>query len=230
MLIEGFNANGTFSSKQEELSINTKELLAIYYGLSTFKEVIAGKNVLCHCDNTTAVSCIVRKGSMDKVRNEITKRIFDLVTSLGGKVHCVHLSGSDNSAADGLSRSKEIKHFRTEWSLDKSTMKFILQNLTFTPNIDLFASHLNYKFKPYCSFKPDPFAMHVDAFTLNWSKWTAFAYPPFSIFNRCLAKLDADEVKDIAMIVPVWPTAPFFGNLLRHLKSPPVLLPPKWYS
>ena len=164
---------------------------------------------------------------MDRVRNEVTKRIFGLVSSLGGHIHCVHLSGSQNSAADSLSRSKQIKNPRTEWSLDISTMKFISKHLSFTPNIDLFASHLNYKFKLYSSFKPDPFAMHVDAFTLNWNTWTAFAYPPFSLLNRCLAKLDADEVKDIAMIVPVWPTAPFFGNLLRHLKSPPVLLPPE---
>ena len=53
------NANGTFSAKQNCLSINAKELLAMFYGLSSFKLQIAGKNILCHCDNTIAVSYIV---------------------------------------------------------------------------------------------------------------------------------------------------------------------------
>ena len=34
-LIEGHNVNGPFSEKQKLLSINTKELLAIYFGLSS---------------------------------------------------------------------------------------------------------------------------------------------------------------------------------------------------
>ena len=74
VLIKGVNANGTFSEKQSSLSINTKELLAIYYGLASFKNHITGQNILCHCDNTTAVSCIVKKGSSDKIRNAITKK------------------------------------------------------------------------------------------------------------------------------------------------------------
>ena len=225
-LIHGNNAKGTFSRKQDSLLINTKELLAMYYGLCSFKHIIKGHNVLCHCDNTMAVSCIVHKGSVDKIRNAITKHIFELGSTLGCRIHSVHVSGCDNSAADGLSRSKEIRNTRTEWSLHKSSMLFIKQHLSFTSNIDLFASHLNFKFKPYCSFKPDPFAMHVDAFTINWNNWTTFAYPTFSLLNRCLAKLDTDSIKDIAMIIPVWPTAPFFRNLLRHLKAPPILLTP----
>ena len=105
-------------------------------------------------------------------------------------------------------------------------MNFIWPHLNFKPNIGLFASHLNYKIKAYCSFRPDPFSIRVNAFTLNWNEWLPYAYPPFSLLNRCLAKLDTDNVPDIAMIIPVWPTAPFFGNLIRHLKRPPVLLPP----
>ena len=225
VLIKGVNANGTFSEKQSSLSINTKELLAIYYRLASFKIHITGQNILCHCDNTTAVSCIVKKGSSDKIRNAITKKIFHFIREVQANIYCVHISGVDNGVADKLSRT-EFRNSRTEWSLSSETMNFIWNNLEFQPNIDLFASHLNYKIKPYCSFRPDPFCMRVDAFTLNWREWNPFAYPPFSLLNRCLSKLDVDDVKNIAMIVPIWPTAPFFGNLIRHLKRPPVLLPP----
>ena len=223
--MKGVNANGTFSKKQNSLSINMKELLAIYYGLSSFKHHITEQNILCHCDNTTAVSCIVKKGSPDKVRNAITKKIFQLIREAKANIYCVHISSVDNGATNRLSR-REFCKARTEWSLAPETMTFIWENLEFRPNIDLFASHLNYKIKPNCSFRPDPFCMCVDAFTLNWSHWNPYAYPPFSLLNRCLSKLDADNVTNIAMIVLVWPTTPFFRNLIRHPKRPPVLLPP----
>ena len=114
----------------------------------------------------------------------------------------------------------------SRWSLDQQTMDFIMAHITFTPNIDLFASHLNFKFIPYCSLKWDPWAMQVDAFTVDWSKWLSYAYPPFSILDRCLAKLDADRVQDMILIAHIWPTALFFRTMLRHMKARPVLLPP----
>ena len=36
-----------------------------------------------------------------------------------------------------------------------------------SPNIDLFASRLNYQLKPDVSWMPDQEACHVDAFTLD---------------------------------------------------------------
>ena len=53
--MKGVNANGTFSEKQSSLSINTKELLAIYYGLASFKRHLTAQNILCHCDVATDV-------------------------------------------------------------------------------------------------------------------------------------------------------------------------------
>ena len=182
--------------------------------------------ILCYCDNTTVVSCILKRGSSDKIRNRVTIHIFELINDLNSSISAVHLSGSENGTADGLSR-KNYANKCLEWSLSEKTFHFILTNLAFRPNIDLFASHLNNKLLTYCSFKKDPFSIHVDVFTLNWGNWLPFAFPPFSLLNRLLAKLDADAVRDIAVVVPLWPTAPFFGNLLRHLKKPPIVLPPE---
>ena len=93
--------------------------------------------------------------------------------------------------------------------------------------MDLFASHLNNKCPNYCAFKRDPHALFIDAFTINWSEWRPYAFPLFSLLDRCLAKIEADEVEDMALIAPVWPTTLFYGSLSEHLKSKPVLLPPE---
>ena len=47
-----------------------------------------------------------------------------------------------------------------------------------SPKIDMFASRLNYQTLPYVAWKPDPQAMAIDAFTLNWDFPLIFAFPP----------------------------------------------------
>ena len=45
-----------------------------------------------------------------------------------------------------------------------------LNQLGFTPEIDLFASRVNNQFTKSVSYKPDPSALAIDAFTLDCSK------------------------------------------------------------
>ena len=77
-LVAGANANGPFSTKQKDLSINTKELLAMFLGLQSLQDKIRNKNVLCFCDNVMAVSCINKFGSQNVIRDQLTVRIFEL--------------------------------------------------------------------------------------------------------------------------------------------------------
>ena len=166
-LVAGANANGLFSANQKELLINTKELLAMFLGLQALHDKIINRNVFCFCDNVTAVRCVNKFSSQNVIRDRLTVRLFQLAQELNCKIAATHLAGSANLAADGLSR-KNFMNERLEWSLDRDTLHFVKRNLNFTPNIDLFASHLNAKFHPYCSFKRDPGCMQVDAFTLDW--------------------------------------------------------------
>ena len=38
------------------------------------------------------------------------------------------------------------------------------------PEIDLFASPINYQVKPFVPYKPNPEAFAVNAFLLNWNR------------------------------------------------------------
>ena len=223
-LVAGANANGPFTEKQKALSINSKELLAIYLGLMSLRDKLRGHSILCRCDNTTAVSCIYKRGSQNFFRDKLVGKIFKLVADMGATIGATHLAGTANGATDGLSR-KGLKNERLEWSLSEDTFAWVVKHLTFKPNIDLFASHLNNKLPNFCAFKRDPHALFIDAFTIDWSEWRPYAFPTFSILDRCLAKIEAEEVEDLALIAPVWPTAPFYGSLPKHLKSRPILLP-----
>ena len=50
-------------------------------------------------------------------------------------------------------------------------------------NIDLFASRLNYQLTPFVSNKPDPEAMSVDGFTINWKSLNFYAFPPIALIS-----------------------------------------------
>ena len=112
----------------------------------------------------------------------------------------------------------------TEWKLDKEIFQKIVSHWS-QPSIDLFASRLNYQVEPFISWKPDPEAMAVDAFSLNWGLHVDFyAFPPFSLINRVLQKIEQDQTYGF-IIVPLWKTQVWFPRLLRLLVDIPLILP-----
>ena len=164
--INGKSAHGQFSTKQQRLSINVKELLAIYYGLRSLKAEITGSCVLCFCDNSSAVSCLARMGSQNEILDGLTRKVYEFIWSIGSNIQICHLAGVLNKSADFLSRLPP-RNPRISWTLPQDIFNHYIKCLPFTPDIDLFACHLSYKIKPFCSFQPDPEAYHVNAFSLN---------------------------------------------------------------
>ena len=92
-------------------------------------------------------------------------------------------------------------------------------------NIDLFASRLNNQLDVYCSWKPDPGCTYVDAFSIDWSNFNFFAFPPFSLIPRCVQNILQDKAKGI-LLIPVWPTQTWFPLVLQLLYSQPWIFKP----
>ena len=131
-----------------------------------------------------------------------------------------HIPGKTNVRADRLSR--EI-YSNLEWSLDDKVFHRIISQ-TFVPEIDLFASRLNAKTAKFISWHPDPGAMAYDAFSISWSNMSCYAFPPFSLLPRVLAKILNDEAS-VLLIAPVWPTQSWYPLLLQLLIDLPIRLP-----
>ena len=89
--------------------------------------------------------------------------------------------------------------------IDPTLLGKALDALNFKPDIDLFASRLNRQFPRYCSFKPDPDASYIDAFTFSWSDKHFNCFPTFSCVLRVLQKIIQDKAVGVA-VVPMWPT------------------------
>ena len=111
-------------------------------------------------------------------------------------------------------------------SLTLECFRVTLTQLEFTPSVDLFASHLNAQYERYVSFRPDPEAFAVDAFSLSWQSLDFYAFPPFSVITRVLQKVRRDRAEGI-IVVPRWPTQVWWPVLQAMTVGTPILLPNK---
>ena len=131
-----------------------------------------------------------------------------------------HIAGVKNITADRESRNFDD---RTEWKLNENVFRNITSRWG-TPDIDLFASRLNFQIKPFVSWKADPEATAINAFTISWSETFSYIFPPFSLLGKVLQKLQEDKGKAF-VIVPEWKTQTWYPMLQKLMLDQPVQLP-----
>ena len=161
-------STGGHWSEVEKLShINVLELLAIQNGLLSLCRDLENVHVEIHSDNTTAVAYINDMGGCRSMAcNEIARSISLWAHARNIWLSALHVPGELNTVADSESR---ILNDRTEWHLDKNIFRTVCDVLVFSPDIDLFASRLNCQVPIYVAWKPDPCAVAINAFNINWS-------------------------------------------------------------
>ena len=131
-----------------------------------------------------------------------------------------HIPGQQNLVADFLSRGKFLP---SEWSLHPSVFLQIRQ--VHPPlAVDLFASSLAHLLPCYCARADDPDAWALDAFSIPWSDFLGYAFPPFALLPRVLEKVASDRAS-LLLIAPFWPKRPWFPRLQSLLAGQPRSLP-----
>ena len=236
---------GAFSAKQLHLSVNTKELLAVYYGIVAHLPQLKSKSILVLSDNTTCVSTIRKKSSANLIRDRIVGKLFDICFANNITVFISHISGKLNFAADRASRtacgegnnnkilkaessrngnSKLLKNCFTEWSLHPDTVKFIKTIPEFNCDFDLFASEHNHILPCFAARFKCEGAEIIDCFTMNWSHVNGFLFCPPRLVSQCIAKIERENAR-VQGVFPVWPSASFWPTLVQHMYTMPTLLP-----
>ena len=172
--IDGVEAKSVFAQNQLHLSINSKELLAVYYGLLSHIDKLRNKHVLIYSDNFTTVSTLKTKSSSDRFRDRLVVKIFEVVFNNNLTVSVSFIRRKHNYFADHASRSL-TKNFHTEWGISPDTLTVLCHN-GLNANIDLFASHLNHILPKFCSWYPCPGTYMVDCFNLDWSQFNGYIF------------------------------------------------------
>ena len=91
--------------------------------------------------------------------------------------------------------------------------------------IDLFATSANHRCSTYFYPYRDPQSAGTDAFLQSWDGLQAYAFPPFAIIPRVLAKLRESRGTELTLVAPHWEQRPWFPDLLQRSLAPPVILP-----
>lgn len=203
--------------------INELELLAVKICLQTFCKDILDSHIKIFSDNSTAVSCLNKMGSNKGNINTIVRDIWLWCKNRNIFITVSHISGSLNVESDTESRKFKPE---LEWALNDKVFSKI-QSIFPDMSIDLFASRLNNKLEKYCAWRPDPQAMAINAFHLDWGQTRlAYCFPPFCLIPYILQKIDEEEA-EVVLIAPFWPTQLWFPKLIDLLIEHPILLQTK---
>ena len=138
-------------------------------------------------DNTTAIHGINNMGSCKSVSCDTeVRKIWDWAIESNNFLTATHIPEILNVEADAESREAET---RTEWKLNDSIFSDMLKHFKFKPVIDLFASRINNQLPRFFSFRPDPEAEVINAFSVNWHSIPFYCFPPFSCIGRVIRKI-----------------------------------------
>ena len=217
---QGRNTWGNWSLEEKYYHINVKEMLAVYFSLKCFAKDVSNLTLTIHIDNTAVVSILKSMGtSHNELLNKKRKLTWEWCKSKNIWLFPVYVNTKHNLADES---SRKI-YSQGEWMLAKTIFSKVLK-FNITPKIDLFASRLNNQLLTYVSYKPDPNAYTVDAFSLDWNKLHFYAFPPFSCISQCIQKIKTDKAEGI-LVIPHWPTQPFYSKIMKMAKGLPVIIP-----
>ena len=217
----GCQLGGRWTHRETQHHINVLEMQAAFFAIKIFCTKSGYKHVRVMIDNITAVSYINNMGGSHSVLcDNLSHEIWEWCITKNVWLSAAHLPGIKNVAADKASR---VLFDNTEWMLNREIFRKITTRL-FTPKLDIFASRINHQLDKYVSWKPDPGAHAVDAFTLDWSTETIYAFPPFSLLGRVDQKLEEDQAEGI-VIIPHWPSQPWYPKVMHLAVTAPLILP-----
>lgn len=216
-------ANGLWTTVERSFHINKLELLAAYFALKCFARDLSNCDILLHVDNTTAMAYINRMGSVKYPElHKVAQKIWHWCERRNSFVVATYIQSKDNAEADLESRRLPTD---TEYELADSSFKALCKTFG-SPVVDLFASRNNRKCAKFVSWHRDPEAFAFDAFTIPWRGTLYYAFPPFSLIPKVLQKIIADK-SDVILVVPYWPTQPWFPLFTKLLVNEPIIFNPR---
>ena len=229
----GFHLQGTqlkgggrWSPQEATLHVNVLEIKAIKLAILSLFPDRKNFHVKVFSDSMVAIQCINKEGSTQSLPCNAATRSL-LLYCEENKIHIsvAHVPGVENQVAD--QKSRVFKNPDTEWQISQENFGKICQVLDFHPQIDMFAERLNAKSKVYCSWELDPFAQHIDAFTVDWSLYDyIYAFPSFSLVGRVMQKfLQTKPAKtQLLLLFPVWQTQSWWTTVINHMVQQPVTI------
>ena len=216
----GFYFQGRlFSEPAPTAHICTLELLALDRAIDHLRSELKPGLLTWRVDNQSALFAIKNEGSTRSWDlSWLAVSILKKSQELGVVINPIRVSSEENLLADSASRHKKVP----DWSLNQATADKMF-SLWGRPDVDLMASDISRKAPFFYSWsRNDKEALALDALApdLDWTKWTRpYCFPPFPLIEAVLKKILTQRVKRVILVVPWWPSKPFFPLLKVKIKT-----------
>ena len=196
---------------------------ALFLALCSFKDLVTDHRVTAMCDNSMVVAYVNKRGgTVSDYLCSLTGQLPRWTESNRVQLEVGYLPGQSNVLVDLLSRRNQV--LGTEWLLHPQVARDLLRTWG-SPSLDLFATHLSAKLPLYCSLIPDPQAVFEDAFRHPWDNLDTYAFPPFHLVEKVVARVRETPNLSMTLVAPLWPEKVWFAELLPLLTQPPLALP-----
>ena len=217
--------NGRWSLEEQKLDINCLELKAIKLAIQSYTPLYKEcRHIRIMSDNTSAIAYLNKQGGThNMIQNDLSVKIWEYMMDINIHISAAHIPGKHNVLADEASRKFQDA---AEWKLDTKLFRKMCRYFD-QPDIDLFASRLNYQLSTYASWLPDPESTYIDAMSVFWKGKYIYAFPPFSMIWPVLNKIASEKVEKALLVVPRWPTQSWFPtvNRMRHRQYEFMVIP-----
>jgi hypothetical protein len=134
------------ANEKKHMHINALELKAAFLSLQAFCSLETNKHIHLMMDNITAVAYVREMGGSKSICcNDLAYEIWQFAKNRGLWLSASYIKGNLNIIADKMSREFQRD---LEYKLNEEQFNTVVNMLGITPEMDLFASRLNYQFKP----------------------------------------------------------------------------------
>ena len=203
--------SGSWSPHCSAFSINHRELLTVLYGVQGFLPLLRLRSVSLFVDNTTALAYLRNQGGThSSLLNSVAQAILRICESHQIRLVPQFIPGRLNVLADSLSRHLQV--LGSEWTPCFPAFRDLL--LLWPATIDLFMTALNHRLPVYFSLMNESQSVGTDAMMQPWDGLQAYAFPPFGILQRVIAKVRQSRGLELTLVAPFWPQHPWFLDLL----------------
>lgn len=214
---------GKWNAQERQHHINALELKAAEIALLSLVKNKSKIHVHFKMDNTTAVSYVNKMGG-DQIFNldQNCQEHMGILSWKGDHSYCrapTRSPKSNSRLGEPEGNRDKFKQLETKQSNIQSDQQTIGSNQT-----GFVCRETECSSERLCSWKPDQIAVATDAFMIKWTDRQAYAFAPFCLVPRCLAKVEK-EGGELIIVTPSWQTQAFYSVLLNMTVRDPILLP-----
>lgn len=212
-------ARGAWSRVDKEEDIHILELRSLLYGIGSFGNEIAGRNIQLWTDNKISYHTVPKGSAIERIQRLVREIHDELGRRDANLVDVLWIPSEANVIPDFLSRFVDVN----DWGVTDHTWD-VIRNEWPDLQVDRFADQYNARLRRWNSRWAHPQSDAANALAQDWTGTFSYVCPPMAMVQEVLTFIDRQGYRAV-VVVPVWGKQVWWP-LLRAVSVRKVVLGP----